>query len=194
MINITTLLHPIEKNETIRIDFQTELLETEIYEKLKLPDYGIYQFIENDFQYNMEQSELDADNIQYYELKREKKSWFGLSRKIVTDLLIKPKNGFYYPYQYGSYFYLFTKHKVNPSEFEKWISNVFPNRFADFDETFAIGFDNDIKLLNADDYILITNHDYQRDFGITANEIITDKLFGILKEQNNHKEQRFKRK
>ena len=94
MINITTLLHPIEKNETIRIDFQTELLETDIYEKLKLSGYGIYQFIENDFQYNMEQSELDAENIQYHELKREKKSWFGLSKKTITDLLdLQQKRG-----------------------------------------------------------------------------------------------------
>ena len=92
MKKFCTLLHPIEKNETIRIDFQTELSETDIYEKLKLSDYGIYQFIENDFQYNMEQSELDAENIEYHELKREKKTWFGFSKKTITDLLIKPKN------------------------------------------------------------------------------------------------------
>jgi len=191
---ICALLHPIENSETIRIDFQTELSETDIYEKLKLSDYGIYQFIENDFLYNMEQPELDAENIEYYKLKREKKTWFGLSKKLVTDLLIKPKNGFYYPYEYGHYFYLFTKHKINPTEFEKWINNAFPNRFADFDETYAIGFDNNFELLNADDYILITNHDYQRDFGISANEVISNKLLKILKEVDNHKEQRFKRK
>ena len=194
MINITALLHPIEKNETIRIDFQTELIETDIYEKLKLPEYSVYQFIEDEFMYNMKQSELDAENIEYYEFKREKKSWFGISKKTISDILIKPKSGFYYPYQYGNYFYLFTKHKINPTEFEKWICNSFPNRFADFDETFAFGFNNSFELLNKDDYILITNHDYQRDFGITANEQIIDKIFEILKEENNYKEEKFKRR
>jgi hypothetical protein len=192
--NITALLHPIEKKETIRIDFQTELLETNIYEKLKLPEYGIYQFIENDFLYNMEQSELDAEQIKYYELKREKRNWFGLSKKTATDLLIKPKNGFYYPYQYGHYFYLFTKHKVNPTEFEKWINQMFPSRFADFDEGFIMGTDKNFSLLNKDDYILITHHDYQRDFGITANEIITNELLKILKKEEVQKEFRIERK
>jgi len=192
--NIIALLHPIEKNETIRIDFQTELLETDIYEKLKLPDYGIYQFIESDFQNIMEQSELDAEKIEYYELKREKKTWFGLSKKSVSDLLIQPKNGFYYPYEYGHYFYLFTKHKVNPAEFEKWVNKMFPSRFADFDEGFIIGTDKKFKLLNKDDYILITHHDFQRQFGITANEIITNKLLQILKKEEVQKEFRVERK
>lgn len=191
---INILLHPIEKKETIRIDFKTELIETDIYEKLKLLGYEIYQYIQDDFKYNMEPPELDAKNIKYYKLYREKKSWFGLSKKNVIDLLIKPENGFYYPYQYGNYFYLFTKHKVSPSEFEKWINDLFPNKFADFDETFSTGFKKGFKLLNIDDYILITNHDYQRDFGILANEFIIDKLLGVLNEAHIIKEQRFKRK
>lgn len=194
MRNIIALLHPIEKKETIRIDFQTELLETDIYEKLKLPEYGIYQFIENDFLYNMEQSELDAEQIKYYELKREKKTWFGLSKKTVTDLLIQPKNKFYYPYQYGHYFYLFTKHKVNPTEFQEWINIMFPSKFADFDDTLFMGTNENFEFLNKDDYFLITHHDYQRDFGISANEIITNELLKILRKEEVQKEFRNKRK
>ena len=194
MRNIIALLHPIEKKETIRIDFQTELLETDIYEKLKLPEYGIYQFIENDFLYNMEQSELDAEQIKYYELKREKKTWFGLSKKTVTDLLIQTKNKFYYPYQYGHYFYLFTKHKVNPAEFQEWINIMFPSKFADFDDTLFMGTNENFEFLNKDDYFLITHHDYQRDFGISANEIITNELLKILRKEEVQKEFRNKRK
>ena len=194
MRNIIALLHPIEKKETIRIDFQTELLETDIYEKLKLPEYGIYQFIENDFLYNMEQSELDAEQIKYYELKREKKTWFGLSKKTITDLLIQPKNKFYYPYQYGHYFYLFTKHKVNPTEFQEWINIMFPCKFADFDDTLFMGTNENFEFLNKDDYFLITHHDYQRDFGISANEIITNELLKILRKEEVQKEFRNKRK
>ncbi|MFK7833218.1 MAG: hypothetical protein AB8B52_08075 [Winogradskyella sp.] len=194
MRNIIALLHPIEKKETIRLDFQTELLETDIYEKLKLPEYGIYQFIENDFLYNMEQSELDAERIKYYELKREKKTWFGLSKKTVTDLLIQPKNKFYYPYQYGHYFYLYTKHKVNPAEFQEWINIMFPNKFTDFDDTLFMGTNENFEFLNKDDYFLITHHDYQRDFGISANEIITNELLKILRKEEVQKEFRNKRK
>jgi hypothetical protein len=194
MIDISILLHPIDKKETVKIDFQTESQETDVYEKLKLPTYGIYQFIDSDFLFNMDKSELDAQKIQYFELKRKKRTWLRLAKKTEKDLLIVPKNGFFFPYQYGYYFYLFTKEEIKPVDFEKWISKFFPNRFADFDESFAIGFDNDIKLLNEDDYILITNHDYQKDFGICGNEQIINKLEKKIFEFDNVDIERFERK
>uniref|UniRef100_UPI0040477F87 hypothetical protein n=1 Tax=Flavobacterium sp. TaxID=239 RepID=UPI0040477F87 len=49
---------------------------------------------------------------------------------------------------------------------------AFPTRFADFYGAFSIGLNNSFEFLNRDDYILIMNHDCQRNFGISANEII----------------------
>ncbi len=191
---IRVLLHPIEKTESVRIDFETELNETDVYESLKLVDYKIYQFIQNDYLYKMKMNELDSENIKYHKFKREKTTWFGLFKKSVTDILIHPKSGFYYPYDFGHYFYLFTKHKININDFENWLNLHFSNPFADFDKCWGIGVSKGFKLLNKDDYFLITNHDLQSDIGITASEIVADKLLEKLDAIENHKKLVFERK
>jgi hypothetical protein len=169
-------------NESTRVDFDSELGETDVYEKLKLEDYKLYQFIENDFLYNMELDELDSEGIKYDKLTREKKTWFGLGRKSINDILIHPNRKFYYPYQYGHYFYLFTKNEVQDNQFTEWLNENFPKRFADFDELVGYGKSNELKLLNKDDYVLITNHDYQKEFGIAAESKTIDKLIERLNE------------
>ena len=178
------LFHPIGNEKSVRIDFESENIETDIYEDLKIDNYEIYQFIQEEFKYNMEESELQKKGIKFESFKREKKTWFGLSKKIVSDLLIFPQKDFFYPYQYGHYFYLFTKSEVNRNEFEGWMNSKFPEKFADFDETYAGLNKAEIKLLNENDYLIITNHDYQSEFGVIGNSQIIAKLIERLKKLN----------
>lgn len=178
------LFHPIGKEESVRIDFESDKTETEFYEKLKIEDYEIYQFIQEEFKYNMEESELEEEKIEFLSLKREKKTWFGFSKKVVSDLLILPKKEFYYPYQYGHYFYLFTKRKINKNNFENWLNLYFPERFSDFDETYA-GLNKDqLELMDEDDYLVITNYDYQKEFGLIGNSKIIENLTEKLRKLN----------
>ena len=132
----------------------------------------------------MEPSELEENDVKFKFLKREKKTWFGLSKKMVSDLLIYPKNGFYYPYQYGHYFYLYTKHDVKDLEFENWLNAQFPDRYGDFDETHAGINTKYVQLLNADDYLIVTNHDFQEEFGITGSININQQILKKLKDLN----------
>jgi len=55
----------------------------------------------------------------------------------VTDFLIMPNQEFYYPYEIGSYLYLFTTHKRTKTDIENWLNKEFPNRFGHIDETFT---------------------------------------------------------
>lgn len=185
MKHFIALFHRLSSNESTRIDFDSDMDETAVYEILKLEEYKLYQFIEHDFLYNMEIPELDKEGIQYDKLEREKKTWFGLWRTKVNDILIHKNQDFYYPYQYGHYFYLFTKHDLKKGQFEKWLNENFPNRFADFDELVGYGKTNNLNLLNPDDYVLITNHDYQKEFGIAGNIEVIERL--IVRLNNNFK-------
>lgn len=178
------LLHPIGQINSFRIDFESEIEPKEIYQKLILEGYRIYQFIQEEFKYIMEENELAESGIEFHSLEREKKTWFGLSKNKVSDLLIFPKNGFFYPYQYGHYFYVFTKHKLEGKEFEKWLNDKFPKRFSDFDETYA-GFNKDqVELMNRDDFLLITNHDYQKEFGLIGESEVIEKLLMKFRQMN----------
>ena len=178
------LFHPIGKGKSTRVDFESIRKATELYEELKIEGYEIYQFIQDEFKYNMEESELEKHQIKFESLEREKKTWFGFSSKIVSDLLIHPQKGFFYPYQYGHYFYLYSKRKINILEFEAWLNSKFPYRFGDFDETHAGINKNEIELINEDDYLIITNHDYQEEFGLVGNYKIIEVLIKQLKGLN----------
>lgn len=184
MNRFVILLHPIKNEESVRIDFESDMLETEIYEELKIEGYQIYQFIQEDFKYNMEEYELVDKEIQFFSLKREKITWFGFSRKMMTDLLIPPQKTFFYPYQYGHYFYLFTKNNIEKNDFENWLDLHFPDRFLDFDDAYAGLRKDQIELINEDDYLLITNHSYQKEFGLIGNDRILEKLTEKLLELN----------
>lgn len=178
------LLHTIKKKRSVRIDFESNKIETDFYEELKMEGYQIYQFIQEEFKYNMEESELTENEIEFEVLKREKKTWFGLSKEIVTDLLIYPNEEFFYPYQYGHYFYLYTKKKVNISKFEKWMHSNFPYKFGDFDDTYAGLKKEEIELMNEGDYLLITNHDYQKEFGLIGNDYVIEALIERFRRLN----------
>ena len=115
------------------------------------------------------------------ELKR-----LGLAyqKKTVSDLLIAPKNRFFYPYQYGNYLYIFSKRKITKNEFKNWLNKEFPSQHADLDYTFA-GFNSEyLKLMNTDDYIIVTCHDYQEQLGITGNSSVISELIERLNKLN----------
>lgn len=160
-----------------RIDFKSEKPATEFIELTKLDGYGMYQYIQSGNTYVMTEEKLEYENIQFEKLYREKKTWFGLSKKTVTDLLILPNQEFYYPYEFGSYLYLFTKQKSTKIEIENWLNKEFPKRFGHIDETFS-GFKN---LMNEDDYLIATNHDLQNQFGVIGNKNIVDQIITKFK-------------
>ncbi|PHR87938.1 MAG: hypothetical protein COA80_18470 [Leeuwenhoekiella sp.] len=182
MKQFTLLFHPLSTSEEVRIDFKSEKPASHLIEQTKLTGYNVYQYIQSDFTYNMPIAALEFENIGFKKLYREKKTWFGLSKKTVTDLLIEQQNGFYYPYGYGNYLYLFTKQEIDISKFETWLNKEFPSRFGDIDETFA-GFNSEyLNLINEDDYIIATNHDYQEQFGLTGKKEIIEQIISKLNE------------
>jgi hypothetical protein len=172
----TAIFNKLSENSYYDISFESNKEETDIYEFLKLDGYKLYQFIDHDFLYNMNTDELDKKGIIYSKILRVKKTWFGLIKKNIYDILIHPCQDFFYPYQYGHYFYLYTKKVLQVNDFKIWIDKNFVNRFADFDELVGSKKTNNLKLLNDDDYILITNHDYQTQFGIASKNKITESL------------------
>jgi hypothetical protein len=177
--NFIVLVHQLGVGKSLRIDFESNIDEAELFKLIQLDEYKLYQFIDHNFLYNMGLDELDLEGIKYDKLFRTKKGWFGLTQKTVSDILIHPNKKFLYPYQYGNYFYYFTKRKIEAKQFEHWINVNFPNRFGDFDELLGYGY-NDISLLNPEDYLVITNHDYQQEIGVSALPKITDKLIEQL--------------
>lgn len=176
------LIHPIEDELKTRVDFDTELGEEALYDYLKLEGYKVYQFIRSDFHYLMSNDELKALNVKFATFDKKVKTWFGLDSKIEQDLLIYPKEGFYYPYQYGWYLYLYSKADIGSDEFINWLNEQMPYTNKDFDNSYAGLNYKTLKPLHDDDYILVTSHDYQRDFGITASKEITKKLVDRIKE------------
>ena len=86
------LFHPLRKNEEVRIDFKSEKPASDFIELTKLNGYKVLQYIQSDFTYNMPITELESKNIGFKKLYREKKTWLGLSKKTVTDLLIEVQN------------------------------------------------------------------------------------------------------
>ncbi|MER2996652.1 hypothetical protein [Pontibacter populi] len=176
------LFHPVGEEVKTRIDFDSEIEETLVYELLKLDGYSIYQFILPDYQYVMSFDELSELGVKFKLFKKERKTWFGLSKKIEQELLIYPKDGFFYPYQYGSYFYLFSREEIKESDFIRWIEEQFPKRWVDFDDTLAGLNSKTIKLLHQSDYILVTNHDYQKEFGVVGSKEVCATLTAKLRQ------------
>ncbi|WP_439879759.1 hypothetical protein ACSX1A_11280 [Pontibacter sp. MBLB2868] len=176
------LFHSVGKEVKTRVDFDSEIEETFVYELLRLDGYSIYQFILPDYQYVMSLDELREQNVRFKLFEKEKSTWFGLGKKVEQELLIYPKAGFFYPYQYGHYFYIYSKEEIKGGEFIQWMEELFPKRFADFDDTLA-GLNSDtVKLLHASDYILVTNHDYQKEFGVVASKEVCATLTAKLKQ------------
>lgn len=162
-----------------RIDFNSEKPATEFIELTRLNGYKIFQYIQSGNNYVMTAEELEKKNIQFEKLFREVKTWFGLSKKTVTDFLIMPNDDFYYPYEFGSYLYIFTKQDRTKIDFENWLDKEFPRRFGNIDETFS-GFEN---LMNKDDYLIATNHDLQHQFGIVGEKNIIEQIITKFKNE-----------
>jgi len=170
-------LHSIGNSISRRIDFKSDKSTTEFFEELRLQGYFLYQYITSDFTYNMDTKELDDLNIEYVTYEFQKRTWFGFGRKTVYDLLILPKDKFYYPYQFGNYFYLLTKDKISADSFINWLNNQFPNKFSDFNDYIGGDTTDSKELLNKSDIIIITLHDYQEELAITAHKVIVDELY-----------------
>lgn len=180
----TLLFYSLNTNEEVHIGFKSKKTASDFIELTKLDEYQVYQYIQSDYTYNVPIEELESENIKFKKLYREKRTWFGLSKKTVTDLLIEQQNGFYYPYDYGNYLYLFSKQKIDQVDFEKWLNKEFPNRFAEIDETFA-GFNSDfLNLMNDNDYIIATNHDYQEQLGLTGKMEIIEQIISKFNNLN----------
>ncbi|KAA3437645.1 hypothetical protein [Rufibacter hautae] len=64
----------------------------------------------------------------------------------------------------------------------KWMEEQFPQRWADFDDALAGVNSNAIHLINDTAYILITNHDYQQEFGLIASQESCAALTAKLRE------------
>ena len=188
------LLHIIGQQDKYKLDFEIEISTTEIFEKLKLDDYKIYQLILNDNQYIMTHSELLGQGIKFDKLERIKKTWFGLGTKTVSDLLVYPQTKFYYPYEFGNYTYIYSKNDYSKEQINDWLLKQFPNISSDLDKTYA-GFNTEsIELLNPQDFLIITNHDYQTEFGVIGNKLTIDKILKILRQMdlNNYDEMKYK--
>lgn len=102
-LNFIVLLHSIGETKKFRVDFKSDKPASDYYEHLKLDGYKIYQYIQDEYQYVMESSELENNQVKFKLLQGEKRTWLGLSKRTVSDLFIYPKNGFYYPYRYSPY-------------------------------------------------------------------------------------------
>jgi len=142
----------------------------------------IYQYIQSDYSFTMSIEELEKKNISFIKLEREVNTWFGLFKKKVTDLLIEPNEGFYYPHSHGYYLYIFTKHKINKTEFLDWLNKNYLTK--DIDESFTEINSENTDLINKDDYLLVTNHDLQQHFGIYGNENIINQIISKLNKLN----------
>ncbi|WP_411377252.1 hypothetical protein ACLHWI_10280 [Flavobacterium psychrophilum] len=174
MKRFVILLNPLTTGSELRIDFQSESIATDFYDLSKLDEYKIYQYIQSDYTYIMPIEELEQKNISFIKLEREEKTWFGLFKKKVTDILIEPTEEFYYPYSYVYYLYIFTKHKINKTEFEDWLNKKYLTK--GIDESFTEIKSEFEDLMKKDDYLLVTNHDLQQHFGICGNENIINQI------------------
>ena len=169
--------HTLGSKIVTRMDFNSNKPATEYIELTKLDGYEMYQYIQSGNTYVMTEEKLVKANIQFEKLYRAKKTWFGLSEKTVTDLLILPNQEFYYPHEFGGYLYLFTKQKSTKADIENWLNKVFPSRFGNIDETFT-GFEN---LMDEEDYLIATNHDLQHQFGVIGKKSKIEQIISKFK-------------
>lgn len=180
MTQFIILFHELGSKISTRMDFKSNKPAKEYIELAKLEGYEMYQYIQSGNTYVMTEEKLEKENIQFERLYRVEKTWFGLSKKIVTDFLIMPNQEFYYPYEFGSYLYLFTKRKRSKTDIENWLNKEFPDRFGHIDETF-IGFEN---LINEQDYLIATNYDLQNQFGVIGEKGIVNSIIAEFEKRN----------
>tara|TARA_Y100000815_G_scaffold271531_1_gene298300 strand:- start:824 stop:1414 length:591 start_codon:yes stop_codon:yes gene_type:complete len=180
MIEYIFQFHRLGTKSKTRADFNSDYSAEKLIELLKIDGYKIYQFILNDFAHTMKIEELKEKKIPFSTFQKNKKTWFGFSSKIVHDILIKPSDGFFYPYQFGNYLYLFTKAEISEDQFINWYNHEFPNGYKDLDYTFA-GFNSEnLNLINEKDYLIISCHDYQEQLGFSANKSIISQIIEKL--------------
>ena len=162
------------------MDFKSSNPATDFIDLSKLEGYLMYQYIQGDNTYVMPMEKLERESVEFERLYREKKTWFGFSKKTVTDLLISPNQEFYYPHEFGNYLYLFSKYRRTKSEIENWLDKEFPSRFGDIDETF-IGL---TELLDEEDYLIATNYDLQNQLGLIGKGDIVDIIIEKFRNEN----------
>ncbi|MFC6858977.1 hypothetical protein [Zunongwangia atlantica] len=158
-----------------QLEFESDLPAENFIQLIMLDGYYMYQYIQAGNIYVMLISKLKENQINFEQLYRIRieKTWFGFATRTVRDLLIMPNQNFYYPHEFGSYLYIFTKQLRSKAEIEIWLDNEFSNRYADINEEFT-GFKN---LMNPEDYLIATNHDLQHQFGVIGGD---DKIAKII--------------
>jgi len=170
------LFHTLRHKEKSRVDYGTESLAEDIFEALRIDGYYIYQLILCDNTYVMPVESLIEMDVDFGKIRRTRKTWFGLSSKNTDDILVFPRTGFYYPYEWGTYTYIYTKNRYSTEQIDIWLKEQFPKHWVDLDCTHA-GFNSEtLKLIDSSDYLIVTNHDYQTEFGITGNKDTIGKL------------------
>lgn len=175
------LFHALGEVAKKRVDFKFDKPVTKIFEMLKLADYKLYQLIQSENMIAMPMIELENPKIKLGFMERVEKTWLGLN-KPKRDMLIFPNSDFYYPYNFGNYTYLFSKNEYTIQDIEIWINTQFPNRWSDLDNTYAGHNTLSIKLIDKDDYLIITNYDYQSEFGIIGKKSIIESLLVRFRE------------
>lgn len=167
-IEYIVMLHDLEKNNSLRIDFDSKKKPNNVIKGLRLKNYKLCQFIQNEYLVEISENELTEKKIRFDILPRTKRTWFGLSKKEVNDILIVQTNEFMYPYIYGHFVYYFSKHEIGKPEMQSWLSEITPNLFGGLDDIYSAMNNYSTKLINNDDYVIVTNHDHQNQFGISA--------------------------
>ena len=194
--NYIILLHDIGNKDSIRIDFKSKMEPLTFFQELKIDSHSITQFIKNEYAVEIDEFILDQDKIEYHAIPRMKKTWFGLHNKAVNDILIPETSKYFYPYVYGNFVYYFSQKKISKNDFIKWLTSNTTNPKFEFDAIYSATNNYRTKVLNEKDFVLVTNHNFQTEFGISGNTIILKQIVEKLKAMNlnNYEEERYKQK
>ena len=77
---------------------------------------------------------------------------------------------------------LYSKNTYSIEEIDKWLKEQFPLHWTDLDDTHAGSNSETLELIDSDDYLIVTNHDYQTEFGITGRKNIIEILKSKFKD------------
>lgn len=167
--NYIVLLHNLEESNSLKMDFESELQPNQLIKTLQIESCKLTQFIKHEYLVEISETELERNNIPIEKITRTKKTWFGLSSKNVNDILITTNSEFMYPHIFGNFVYFFSKSKIGKNELQDWLNS----NLSDLDGIYSAMNNYNTKLIQEDDYVIVTNYDTQTQFGISGG---TEKL------------------
>ena len=183
-IEYIILLHDIDEEKSIRIDGRSTSTTNAIIERLKQETYNMLQFVKHEFLVEIGEYGLDQSGIEYDVIPRTKKTWFGLGNKIVNDIIIYDSSNYTYPYNYGNFLYYYSEENIGKTELINWMNSNKINSYFDLDDIYSAMNNYQTSLLNSNDFLLVTNHDKQTEFGISANTKIIESLLKQIQLMN----------